>query len=248
MKTLASPPKSIEKPIKKPNSDKKPIVQNTNLKKSVVSPNHSSLPPSTKSNKKIIIPKSRFTMEPSKTKKSISSIPIQSLKVVAEQNLQKRIRIPWKRKYKSWEEKKEENKDYLLTREYEKIKMIYPKRMMVPTHVDDDSMLGHLSRYAPQVWDTIHAFAFAYPDEPNEEIQKHAVQFYESIAHLFPCEICREHFKEMFYNPKLKIQTQSREALSQWTVRLHNIVNERLGKKIVSFEEMERKWIGYQIK
>ena len=49
-------------------------------------------------------------------------------------------------------------------------------------------------------WDLIHTVAAHYPDEPTEIDKQNARNFMSSLSYLYPCEICREDFKESVTN------------------------------------------------
>lgn len=117
-------------------------------------------------------------------------------------------------------------------------------KMTMPSNVTADSMLGDLYRYSSSIWDTIHAFAFAYPDSPTREEQERARQFYEAIAFLLPCSVCRGHYRQMISRPEYRIRTESRRALAEWSVRIHNAVNMRTGAPQWTYEQASRKWVG----
>ena len=53
-------------------------------------------------------------------------------------------------------------------------------------------------------WDLIHTIAAYYPDVPSETDKANADNFIKSLAYLYPCEICRDDFKEsVSMNPPL---------------------------------------------
>jgi hypothetical protein len=45
-------------------------------------------------------------------------------------------------------------------------------------------------------WGLIHTVAAYYPDIPNETDKENAKNFIVSLSYLYPCEICRDDFKE----------------------------------------------------
>lgn len=118
-------------------------------------------------------------------------------------------------------------------------------KRMVPSHVSEGGMLSYVPNYSSSVWDTIHAFAFSYSDRPSAEERRHARQFYEAIAYLFPCQLCREHYSDMIRREGYRVDASNRDALSRWSVRIHNAVNARLGKPQWSYENARLRWLGY---
>lgn len=92
--------------------------------------------------------------------------------------------------------------------------------------------------WGPFFWHTIHIVAIGYPKNPTYTDKKCAKEFYESLAFLLPCGVCREHYKEHISKNPLTPFLDSRTDLIKWTVAIHNKVNLSLGKKEWSLEEV----------
>ena len=45
-------------------------------------------------------------------------------------------------------------------------------------------------------WDLIHTIAAYYPDSPSDADKENARNFISSVSYLYPCEVCREDFKQ----------------------------------------------------
>jgi hypothetical protein len=84
--------------------------------------------------------------------------------------------------------------------------------------------------WGPFFWHTIHIVALGYPKNPTYTDKKCAKEFYESLAHLIPCSICRQHYKENLDKNPLTPYLDSRKDLLKWTIDIHNTVNKMLGK------------------
>jgi len=93
------------------------------------------------------------------------------------------------------------------------------------------------SVWGPILWHTIHVTALSYPSNPTYAQKKAAKEFYESLAELIPCPVCREHYKVHIQKLPLTPHLDRRADLFRWTVELHNEVNQMLGKPIVSETE-----------
>lgn len=94
------------------------------------------------------------------------------------------------------------------------------------------------SVWGPFFWHTIHIVALGYPKHPTYTDKKSAKEFYESLAFLLPCSVCREHYKEHLQKNPLTPFLDSRMDLMKWTVEIHNQVNKMLGKPQWSMEEV----------
>jgi hypothetical protein len=88
--------------------------------------------------------------------------------------------------------------------------------------------------WGPFFWHTIHIVALGYPTQPSYANKRAAKEFYESLVHLIPCPICREHYQVHLQKYPLTPHLDRRADLFKWTVLLHNEVNKSLGKATVS--------------
>jgi hypothetical protein len=92
--------------------------------------------------------------------------------------------------------------------------------------------------WGPFFWHTIHIVAIGYPKNPTYIDKKCAKEFYESLAYLIPCSVCRTHYKEHITSNPLTPFLDSRTDLIKWTVDIHNSVNKMLGKPEWTMEEV----------
>ena len=97
--------------------------------------------------------------------------------------------------------------------------MVAASRMKIPPAV-----------WGPLFWHTIHITALGYPTNPGYNHKKAAKEFYESLAFLIPCPVCREHYETHLQKNPLTPHLDRRDDLFRWTVNLHNEVNATLGK------------------
>lgn len=94
------------------------------------------------------------------------------------------------------------------------------------------------SVWGPFFWHTIHIVALGYPKAPTYTDKKCAKEFYESLAYLLPCAVCREHYREHITKKPINTFLDSRTDLIKWTIQIHNAVNQKLGKLEWSLEEV----------
>ena len=97
-------------------------------------------------------------------------------------------------------------------------------------------------RFSPRVWGpffwhTIHLVAIGYPKQPTYTDKKCAKEFYESFAHLLPCSVCRDHYKQHLAEHPVTPFLDSRTDLIKWTIMIHNRVNKILNKREWTLEE-----------
>jgi hypothetical protein len=81
------------------------------------------------------------------------------------------------------------------------------------------------------MWTTLHFVSFAYPANPSVSDKQHYKSFYESIPHVIPCHAkCGPDFAQHMKKHNLDKALESRGALIQWVVDMHNEVNIATGK------------------
>lgn len=102
------------------------------------------------------------------------------------------------------------------------------------------------TQWGPTFWRVFHITAFGYPSKPTDEDKSHYKIFYDSLADVIPCVVCRKHFKIMMSGQyKLTDNILSdREKLIKWTYDVHDYVNQ---KKKVTIEWTRTKSPPYNI-
>jgi len=111
------------------------------------------------------------------------------------------------------------------------IEKIYLKNYMQITH------------WSRAFWTALFATALGYPMDPKINDQFNYKRFYLDIQHILPCQKCRKHYranlKKLPINPFLR---GGRDSLFAWVLRMHNIINNDLGKPALSASQAMRKY------
>ena len=105
--------------------------------------------------------------------------------------------------------------------------MPYPSLQNIAPHV-----------WGPHGWKFMHAVALAYPDNPSTEEKRAASQFFTSLEYLLPCESCKQNFRKELQMFPLQPALESKQKLNEWLTALHNSVNKRLNKTVMSPEQV----------
>ena len=96
--------------------------------------------------------------------------------------------------------------------------------------------------WGPTLWFSLHTITFQYDINPSPEKQREYRQFLEGLQYVVPCSVCKKnyvrHLKEMPIDNALK----SRKALVYWMIDLHNTVNGETGKKILTYDNVIKKY------
>lgn len=94
--------------------------------------------------------------------------------------------------------------------------------------------------WGPIFWNTMHIVSLGYSATPTEAEKAGAKAFFESIAIVLPCPICREHYaqllKESAASGSLDEAVQSKGQLIYWVWETHNKVNTMLGKPTLDID------------
>lgn len=89
-------------------------------------------------------------------------------------------------------------------------------------------------------WTSIHFSALGYPKHPSIETKNYFKKYFnEILPEILPCEGCRNHLKQTlkYELPITDRDLENKDNLFKWTVNLHNIVNKRLKKPVLSYED-----------
>jgi hypothetical protein len=89
--------------------------------------------------------------------------------------------------------------------------------------------------WGPIFWDAIHIVTLAYPVQPTEADKAGAKAFFESLATVLPCPICRQHYSEKIQQTPIALN--SKGDLIYWAWDIHNQVNIMLNKPTYTIEQ-----------
>jgi len=92
-------------------------------------------------------------------------------------------------------------------------------------------------------WTFLHAITFAYPRFPSQKTKRRYLGFFRFLRFVLPCPVCRREFSTVDMGLK---HFRDRATLAKWLVKVHNQVNQRLGKKKVPFGQVRLRYLGYK--
>ena len=96
--------------------------------------------------------------------------------------------------------------------------------------------------WGPIFWSTLHIVSLAYPEEPTYAEKRAAKEFYNALAHLLPCPICRDHFREVLKGLPIDSWLDKKGTLTEWVWMAHNQVNKRLDKPEISMADFFQRY------
>jgi len=100
--------------------------------------------------------------------------------------------------------------------------------------------------WGSSMWTALHAITFYYPEKPTFADRQRMRQFFDVLPGVLPCPECTLHFQKLLQQYPVDQHLQSREVLSTWLVRLHNLVNERLHKPQQDYQAVKNYYEAYR--
>ena len=91
--------------------------------------------------------------------------------------------------------------------------------------------------WGPILWTSMHIVTMGYSPVPTEQEKQGAINYFESLAYMIPCPICRIHYKEHLKKHPVKEAVSSRNDLIMWVFNVHNEVNKQLEKPVITIEQ-----------
>lgn len=110
-------------------------------------------------------------------------------------------------------------------------------RILSQTELIDPKVWG------PALWFSLHNGARHYPNNPSNTTMIGMKKFIQGLPYIIPCYDCSEHTKK-FINSKtnsdINDSVSSKEKLFEFYVDLHNSVNYKLGKPVLTYYEAKK--------
>lgn len=90
-------------------------------------------------------------------------------------------------------------------------------------------------KWGPYYWGALHLAALGCPDV---QVLRTFIECYKTVL---PCLSCRAHFTQVLDENPIP-DSPDPMAIFKWSVDVHNIVNVRLGKPVIEYEEALAIW------
>jgi hypothetical protein len=98
------------------------------------------------------------------------------------------------------------------------------------------------THWGPYFWGTIHITCLGAPDVFDDFDKQAYANFINTLPFVLPCGSCGKHFYETLQMEPVEPVLTTKYALFEWSVKVHNIVNQRLGKPEKTLDESLTYW------
>ena len=98
------------------------------------------------------------------------------------------------------------------------------------------------THWGPYFWGTIHIACMGAPDVFDEFDKQAYANFINTLPFVLPCGSCGKHFYETLQVEPVEPSLTTKYSLFEWSVKVHNIVNRRLGKPEKTLDESLTYW------
>lgn len=100
----------------------------------------------------------------------------------------------------------------------------------------------NVNKWGPSGWTFLHTITFNYPLEPTDEDKSNYSNYFKLVGAMLPCKYCRQSYLIYYKYFPIDPFLDSREGVCYWLYRLHELINQKIFKDNISFEEVIRKY------
>ena len=92
--------------------------------------------------------------------------------------------------------------------------------------------------WGPSGWIFLHHITLGYPDKPTDVDKQNMKNCFYFVGKVLPCSKCRSNYNEHVSRFPLDNKAlSSRENLVKWLIDIHNEVNKKTNKPVLSYED-----------
>ena len=96
--------------------------------------------------------------------------------------------------------------------------------------------------WGPHLWFSLHTMTFNYPLKPTQDDKDNYRNFFNSMKNVIPCSVCKKNYIRHLNEIPIDQHLHNRKSLVYWVIDLHNMVNGETGKKILSYDNVIKKY------
>jgi uncharacterized protein YutD len=102
--------------------------------------------------------------------------------------------------------------------------------------------------WGPNYWFFLHTVAFCYPLFPSTVTKKKYYNLVHNLPLFIPTEKIGNEFSNLLDKYPVTPYLDNRESFLKWTHFIHNKINKKLNKPIISFTKFIKEYKNYKIK
>lgn len=96
--------------------------------------------------------------------------------------------------------------------------------------------------WGKHAWETLAFVAFGSPERLDDEDKINYKNYYEGFRCVAPCALCRKAYGEMIKYVNIDDYIDNRDGLCYWVFIIHNLVNRKLNKQLLTFDVVIHKY------
>ena len=96
--------------------------------------------------------------------------------------------------------------------------------------------------WGPKFWFFLHTISLTYPNHPNAITKKKYYEFIQNLPHFLPIEEIATNFSKLLNKYPIQPYLDNRESFIKWFWFIHNKVNEKLEKPVITLNEFYSKY------
>ena len=96
--------------------------------------------------------------------------------------------------------------------------------------------------WGPHLWFSLHTISFNYPLNPTQEERNNFKNFFLNLQEVIPCSICKKNYIRHLKEHPIDNFLNNKKSLVYWVIDMHNMVNGEIGKKILPYDLVIKKY------
>jgi hypothetical protein len=96
--------------------------------------------------------------------------------------------------------------------------------------------------WGSHLWFSLHTISFNYPLKPTQEDKDNYLAFFLGLKNVIPCAVCKKNYLRHLNEHPIDNFLGDRRTLVYWLIDLHNMVNVEIGKKVLSYDIVIKKY------
>ena len=104
----------------------------------------------------------------------------------------------------------------------------------------------NVNKWGPGGWIFLHSMTFNYPNEPTDYDKERYSKFFKICGEMLPCRYCRDSYNIYIKYLPIEPFLDSREGVCYWFYKIHELVNNKIFKRNVTFKEVVIKYEDFK--